>query len=131
MLDRSKVVAEHMKKALIRTKDTGQNLMDDGEVTPEEYASDQMKYAAEDVTDTAGKTVKSGADKAKEKAKDAIREHRQEKRELQERMEQEPDTTHREPAQRQSGAASNSEHRATETARSPQEAGRQTTNTIS
>ena len=116
-----------MKKALIRTKDTAQNLMDDGQVTSEEYASDQMKYAAEDVTDTAGQTVKSGADKAKEKAKDAIREHRQEKRELRERMEQEPDTTHREPAQRQSGAASNSEHRATETARSPQGAERQTT----
>ena len=116
-----------MKKALIRTKDTAQNLMDDGQVTPEEYASDQMKYAAEDVTDAAGNTVKSGANKAKEKAKDAIREHRQEKRELQERMEQEPDTTHREPAQRQSGAASNSELRAAESARSPQEAGRQNT----
>ena len=47
-------------------------------------------------------------------------------RELQERMEQEPETTHREPAQRQSGAASNSELRAAESARSPQEAGRQT-----
>lgn len=114
-----------MKKALIRTKDTAQNLMDDGQVTPEEYATDQMKYAAENVTDTAGNTLKSGASKAKEKAKDAIREHRQEKRELQERMEQESDTMHREPAQRQSGAASNSEHCATETARSPQESGRQ------
>ena len=114
-----------MKKALVRTKDTAQNLMDDRQITPEEYASNQMKYAAEDVTDTASSTVKSGVNKAKEKAKDAIQEHRQEKRELQERMEQEPDTTHREPAQRQSGAASNSEHRATETARSPQESGRQ------
>lgn len=115
-----------MKKALVRTKDTAQNLTDDGQITPEEYASDQMKYAAEDVTDTAGNTVKSGAHKAKEKTKEAIREHRQEKRELQGRMEQEPDTTHREPAQRQSGAASNSEHRAAESARSPQEVGRQT-----
>ncbi len=44
VLDRSKVVAEHMKKSLIRTKDTAQNLMDDGQVTPEEYASDQTKY---------------------------------------------------------------------------------------
>ena len=118
-----------MKKALIRTKDTAQNLMDDGQISPEEYASDQMKYAAEDVTDTAGNTVKSGAHKAKEKTKEVVREHRKEKRELQERMEQEPDTTHREPAQRQSGAASNSEHRATEAARSPQEVGRQNTKT--
>ncbi len=115
-----------MKKALIRTKDTTQNLIDDGQVTPEEYAADQMKYAAEDVTDTAGNTVKSSANKAKEKAKDAIREHRQEKRELQERMAQEPDTPHREPAQRQAGVVSNSEHRATETIRSPQGHGRQT-----
>jgi hypothetical protein len=129
VLDRSKIAAQHMKKALIRTKDTAQNLMDDGQVTPEEYASDQVKYAAEDAADTAGNTVKSGAKKAKEKAKDAIQEHRQEKRKLQERMEQEPDTTHRDPAQRQSGAASNSEHRATETARSPQESGRQNVKT--
>ena len=114
-----------MKKALIRTKDIAQNLLDDRQITPEEYASDQMKYAAEDVTDTAGNTVKSGAKKANEKARDAIWEHRQEKRDLQERMKQEPDTVHREPAQRQSGAGSNSEHRATEAARSPQEAGRQ------
>ena len=118
-----------MKKALIRTKDTAQNLTDDGQITPEEYASDQVKYAAEDVRDTAGNAVKSGANKAKENAKDAIREHRQEKRELQERMDQEPDTTHKEPAQRQSGAVSNSEHRSTETARSPQESGRQNAKT--
>ena len=69
-----------MKKALVRTKDTAQNLMDDRQITPEEYASNQMKYAAEDVTDTASSTVKSGVNKAKEKAKDAIQEHRQEKR---------------------------------------------------
>ncbi len=129
VLDRSKIAAQHMKKALIRTKDIAQNLLDDRQITPEEYASDQMKYAAEDVTDTAGNAVKSGANKAKEKAKDAIREHRQEKRELQESMEQEPDTPHREPAQWQSGSASNSEHSDTETARSARESGRQNTKT--
>ena len=125
VMDRSKIAAQHMKKALIRTKDSAQNLMDDGQITPEEYASDQVKYATQDAANTAGNTVKNSVNKAKEKAQDAIREHRQEKRELQERMEREPDTTHRELAQRQSGTGSNSEHRATETARSPQEAGRQ------
>ena len=129
VLDRSKIAAQHMKKALIRTKDTAQNLMDDGQISPEEYASDRVKYAAEDAADTAGNTVINGVNKAKEKAKDAIREHRQEKREHQERMEQEPDTAHREPAQRQLGAASNSEHRATETSHSPQESGRHNTKT--
>ena len=64
-----------MKKALIRTKDTAQNLMDDGQVTPEEYASDQMKYAAQDTAETAEHTVKSGVNRAKEKAKEKARIH--------------------------------------------------------
>ena len=66
-LDRSAVAAEHMKKAVIRAKDTAQNLMDDGQVTPEEYAEDKIRYAARDAADDAGHRLKHAAEKTKEK----------------------------------------------------------------
>ena len=62
-LDRSAVAAEHMKKAMIRAKDTAQNLMDDGQVTPEEYAEDKIRYAARDAADDAGHRMKHAAEK--------------------------------------------------------------------
>ena len=67
VLDRSAVAAEHMKKAVIRAKDTAQNLMDDGQVTPEEYAEDKLRYAARDAADDAGHRMKHAAQKTKEK----------------------------------------------------------------
>lgn len=125
------MIAEHLKKAAVRTKDTAQNLMDDGQITPEEYASDQMKYAAQDTAETAEHTVKSGVNKAKEKAKekvkDKIKEHRQEKLERREVAERQPDVSQSEPAPRQSGAASNSEYRARTSARSPEGSARENT----
>ena len=38
--------AEQAKKALDRAKNTAGNLMDNGQITPEEYASDQVKYTS-------------------------------------------------------------------------------------
>ena len=38
-----------MKKAFIRSKNTADNLMDDGQVSPSEYAEDQTRYAVEGV----------------------------------------------------------------------------------
>ena len=58
------VVGEHMKKALIRTKDTGQNLMDDSQTAPKEYASDQIKYAAQDAITSSENAVISCTKKA-------------------------------------------------------------------
>ncbi len=49
-LDKAAVAGERMRDAFIRTKDHAQNLTDDGQVSPSEYASDQMQYAAEDLT---------------------------------------------------------------------------------
>ncbi len=125
------MIAEHLKKVSVRTKDTAQNLMDDGQITPEEYASDQMKYAAQDTAETAEHTVKSGVNKAKEKAKekvkDKLEEHRQEKLERREVAERQPDASQSEPAPRQSGAASNSEYRARTPARSPEGSTRENT----
>ena len=89
-LDKSAEMAKSMKKALVRTKDQVQNLMDDGQVTPEEYAEDKMRYAAEDTASEAGEQTKKAAKKTKEKVEDKIH-HRQEKKhkeKLQKRMDE-------------------------------------------
>lgn len=80
VLDKAAVASGRMKTALIRSKDQMQNLMDDGQVSPSEYAEDKLRYAAEDVADRAGHDVSSGAKKAVNKGKEAYREHREEKR---------------------------------------------------
>ena len=80
VLDKAAVASERMKTALIRSKDQMQNLMDDGQVSPSEYAEDKLRYAAEDVADRVGHGVSSGAKKAVNKGKEAYREHREEKR---------------------------------------------------
>lgn len=46
VLDKAAVASERMKTALIRSKDQMQNLMDDGQVSPSEYAEDKLRYAA-------------------------------------------------------------------------------------
>lgn len=80
VLDKAAVASERMKTALVRSKDQMENLMDDGQVSPSEYAEDKIRYAAEDVTDHVGHDVSSGAKKAVNKGKEAYREHREEKR---------------------------------------------------
>ena len=80
VLDKAAVASERMKTALIRSKDQMQNLMDDGQVSPSEYAEDKIKYAAEDVVDRVSHDASSGAKKAVNKGKEAFREHREEKR---------------------------------------------------
>ena len=80
VLDKAAVASERMKTALIRSKDQMQNLMDDGQVSPSEYAEDKLRYAAEDVADRVGHDVSSGTKKAVNKGKEAYREHREEKR---------------------------------------------------
>ena len=79
-LDKAAVASERMKTALIRSKDQMQNLMDDGQVSPSEYAEDKIKYAAEDVVDRVRHDASSGTKKAVNKGKEAFREHREEKR---------------------------------------------------
>ena len=58
ILDKASVAGERMKQAFIRSKDTAQNLMDDGQVSPSEYAEDKIKYAAEDVAYDTGHAIK-------------------------------------------------------------------------
>lgn len=80
VLDKAAVASERMKTALVRSKDQVENLMDDGQVSPPEYAEDKIRYAAENVTDQVGHDISSGAKKAVNKGKEAYREHREEKR---------------------------------------------------
>lgn len=80
VLDKAAVVGERMKQAFVRSKDQAENLLDDGQVSPSEYAEDKIRYAAEDVADQVGHDISGQAKKAINKGKDAIREHCEEKR---------------------------------------------------
>ena len=79
-IDKAAVVSQRMKNALVRSKDQFENLMDDGQVTPSEYAEDKIKYAAEDVADQVGHDVSSETKRAVNKGKEAYRQHREERR---------------------------------------------------
>jgi len=80
IFDKAAVASERMKTALVRSKDQAENLMDDGQISPSEYAEDKIRYAAEDVTDQVWHEVSGQTKKAIEKGKEAHREHRNEKR---------------------------------------------------
>ena len=80
VLDKSSAALRNVKKASVRTKDGLENLLDDGQISPSEYAEDQMKYAAEDTAeegyDHATDKMKRGRDRVKEQ----LREKRHEKK---------------------------------------------------
>lgn len=80
VLDKVAVVSERMKTALVRSKDQAENLMDDGQISPSEYAEDKIRYAAEDVTDQVWHEVSGQTKKVIERGKEAHRERRNEKR---------------------------------------------------
>lgn len=65
--------AEQAKKALDRAKNTAGNLMDDGQITPEEYASDQVKYTSEELGDYTVRTVGHDAKTAVQKGRESVR----------------------------------------------------------
>lgn len=76
VLDKAAVASENIKKAFIRTKEKGQNLVDDGQASPSEYASDNLQYAVEDITQKAGHAVTSGIQKAGTKGREAYQQHK-------------------------------------------------------
>lgn len=69
-----------MRNAFVRTKDQTQNLMDDGQTSPSEYAEDKIRYALEDTSREVDHEVKRGADKAVDRAKEARRQYKESKR---------------------------------------------------
>jgi len=70
VLDKAGNLAKAVKNVSVRAKDQVQNLADDGQVTPEEYANDKIKYMAEDALDDSGKLAKKGVKKTYEGGKD-------------------------------------------------------------
>ena len=63
MLDRAAGLAKVTKNATVRTKDQVQNLSDDGQITPDEYAEDKIKYMAESAIEDTGKAAKKTVQK--------------------------------------------------------------------
>ena len=80
ILDKTKNLAKSVRNTAVRSKDNAQNLADDGQVSPSEYAEDKIKYMTEDGVRDAGKVVKKstkGAYKGGKKIYTNIREKRQ------------------------------------------------------
>ena len=67
--------AEQARKVYDRAKDTAENLMDDGQITPEEYASDQIKYTSEEAADYAVHAAGHDAKAAVQKGRESVRRH--------------------------------------------------------
>ena len=88
-LDKSAEMAKRMKRALVRTKDQVQNLMDDGQITPEEYAEDKLRYSAEDTLSEAGHQTKKASQKTKEKVEEQV--HRRQEEKYQEKLQKKMD----------------------------------------
>ena len=102
-VDRAADLSERMKKALVRTADQAQNLTDDGQVTPSEYAGDKLQYGMEDIASEAGHIVVDTGKGAYRTGKSAIQKFREKRRAEAEQRRQEleheiPDTPVDEPA---------------------------------
>lgn len=78
-IDKAAIAGERMKNAFIRSKDGTENLMDDRQVTPSEYAEDKVLYAAEDISHDTAHLAGSGIKKAANKGKEAFQRQRAEK----------------------------------------------------
>lgn len=74
-LDKAVVAGERMKRAFVRSKDQAENLLDDGQISPSEYAEDKVRYMAEDTA----REVGHEAGKLTGKEKTACRSHREAK----------------------------------------------------
>lgn len=78
-IDKAAIAGERMKNAFIRSKNGTENLMDDRQATPSEYAEDKVLYAAEDISHDASHLAGSGVKTAANKGKEAFGRHRAEK----------------------------------------------------
>jgi len=78
-IDKAAIAGERMKNAFIRSKNGTENLMDDRQATPSEYAEDKVLYAAEDFSHDAAHLAGSGIKTAANKGKEAFQRQRAEK----------------------------------------------------
>ena len=75
-LDKAAVAGERMKRAFVRAKDQAENLLDDGQISPSEYAEDKVRCMAEDTA----REVGHEAGKLTGKAQSAYRTRRETQR---------------------------------------------------
>ncbi len=80
-LDRAAGLAKATKNTAVRTKDQVQNLADDGQITPDEYSEDKIKYMAERAVEDTGKATLKTAKKAYDSGKRLHKEIRQTRKE--------------------------------------------------
>ena len=80
VLDKTAAVLRNVKRAAVRTKEQVENLIDDGHVTPSEYAEDQIKYAVEDTARVAYDKTSEKVRQGKDRVKEQLRENRAEKK---------------------------------------------------
>lgn len=80
-LDRAAGLAKATKNTAVRTKDQVQNLADDGQITPDEYSEDKIKYMAERAVEDTGKATLKTAKKAYDSGKRLYKEIRQTRKE--------------------------------------------------
>ena len=80
-LDRAAGLAKVTKNTAVRTKDQVQNLSDDGQITPDEYAEDKIKYMTERVVEDTGKATRKTAKKTYDSGKRLYKEIRRTRKE--------------------------------------------------
>lgn len=80
-LDRAAGLAKVTRNATARTKGQVQNLSDDGQITPDEYAEDKIKYMAERAVEDTGKATRKTAKKTYDSGKRLYKEIRRTRKE--------------------------------------------------
>lgn len=80
-LNRAAGLAKVTKNTTVRTKDQVQNLSDDGQITPDEYAEDKIKYMAESAIEDTGKAAKKTVQKTYDGGKRLYKEIRRTRKE--------------------------------------------------
>ena len=96
VIDKAAVAGERMRNAFIRTKDQTQNLMDDGQASPSEYAEDKIRYAVEDTASEVGREIKRDTKKIVEKTRKANQQRKEAKR-AQEQLKESPKDPPKDP----------------------------------
>lgn len=77
MLDKADNLSKVVRNASIRTKDQIQNLSDDGQVTPDEYAEDKIKYMSQSAAEDSGRVVKNTTKGSYRKGKEVFNQIKQ------------------------------------------------------
>ncbi len=77
VLDKAANAARNIRKATVRTRDGIENLADDGQVSPSEFAEDQMKYATENTAQTVYDKTSDQLRQGRDSFKEQVREKRE------------------------------------------------------